>query len=49
MKGTREMISDDAAPSADGGTAGRTSSLPFDIRVAHQVRMYDFLLGGYFR
>jgi len=40
------MISDDAAPSAGGGTAGGTSSLPFDIRVAHQARMYDYLLGG---
>ena len=42
------MISDDAAPSAGGGTAGETSSLPFDVRVAHQARMYDYLLGGYF-
>jgi hypothetical protein len=46
MKGTREMISDDAAPSAGDSTAGETSSLPFDIRVAHQARMYDYLLGG---
>jgi hypothetical protein len=45
MKGTREMISDDAAPSAGDSTAGETSSLPFDIRVAHQARMYDYLLG----
>jgi hypothetical protein len=40
------MSSDDAVPSADGGTAGETSSLSFDIRVAHQARMYDYLLGG---
>jgi hypothetical protein len=46
------MISDDAAPSAgastagESGTAGETSSLPFDVRVAHQARMYDYLLGG---
>src|ERR1700754_2947982 len=38
------MTSDDAA--APGGTAGETGSLPFDISVAHQARMYDYLLGG---
>src|ERR1700753_2452000 len=38
------MTSDDAA--APGGTAGKTGSLPFDISVAHQARMYDYLLGG---
>jgi hypothetical protein len=42
------MISDDAARSAEGGSAGETSSLSFDIRVAHQARMYDYLLGGCF-
>ena len=42
MKGYREMTSDDAA-APGGGTAG---SLPFDISVAHQARVYDYLLGG---
>ena len=40
------MISDDAAPSADGGSAGETGPLSFDVRVAHQARIYDYLLGG---
>jgi hypothetical protein len=40
------MISDDAAPSADGGSAGETGLLSFDVRVAHQARIYDYLLGG---
>jgi hypothetical protein len=30
----------------DGGSDGDTGSLPFDTSVAHQARMYDFLLGG---
>jgi hypothetical protein len=37
------MISDEAA--ATGGTTG-TGSLPFDTSVAHQARVYDYLLGG---
>jgi S-adenosyl methyltransferase len=40
------MISDDAAPSADGGSAGEIGPLSFDVRVAHQARIYDYLLGG---
>jgi S-adenosyl methyltransferase len=39
------MTSDDAV-APGGGTAGKTGSLPFDISVAHQARMYDYLLGG---
>jgi Cell division protein SepF len=42
------MISDDAAPSVGGGTAGETGSPPIDGRVAHQARVYDYLLGGCF-
>jgi hypothetical protein len=42
------MINDDAAPSAGDSTVGETSSLQFDIRVAHQARMYDYLLGRCF-
>jgi hypothetical protein len=39
------MTSDEpAAPG--GGTAGKTGSLPFDTSVAHQARVYDYLLGG---
>jgi hypothetical protein len=39
------MTSDEAAAS-DGGTAGRPGGLAFDTSVAHQARMYDFVLGG---
>ena len=47
------MISDDAAPPADGGSVGETGPLSFDVRVAHQARIYeariyDYLLGGCF-
>ena len=35
----------DEAPAADGGT-GRARPPGFDISVAHQARMYDYLLGG---
>jgi hypothetical protein len=35
----------DEAPPADGGT-GRARPPGFDISVAHQARMYDYLLGG---
>jgi hypothetical protein len=39
------MTSDQA--SASGGDAdGKAGSLPFDTSVAHQARMYDYLLGG---
>jgi hypothetical protein len=40
------MTSDNAA--VPGGAAGKTGSLPFDTSVAHQARMYDYLLGGCF-
>jgi hypothetical protein len=40
------MTSDDAAAPDGGSTAGKTGSLPFDTSVAHQARMYDYLLGG---
>ncbi len=36
------MISDDAA----GPGHGKRGPLPFDIGVAHQARMYDYVLGG---
>jgi hypothetical protein len=37
-------------PAAKGsdGSAGKVGPLPFDISVAHQARMYDYALGGYF-
>jgi len=38
------MSSDEAA--ATDGTTGNTGSLPFDTSVAHQARVYDYLLGG---
>jgi hypothetical protein len=40
------MPSDEAAVPGDGGTAGKVGSLPFDTSVAHQARMYDYVLGG---
>ena len=37
----------DAAPAEHGaGTSGEVRSLPFDTTVAHQARMYDYVLGG---
>ncbi len=39
------MTSADAAPPGGGSAAGEAASLPFDISVAHQARMYDYLLG----
>jgi S-adenosyl methyltransferase len=39
------MTSDQAA-GPGGGTARKRGSLPFDTSVAHQARMYDYLLGG---
>jgi S-adenosyl methyltransferase len=38
-----EMTSHEAPAHDDGGT---TESPPFDTSVAHQARMYDYLLGG---
>jgi hypothetical protein len=40
------MTSDDAAAPDNGGTGGKISPLPFDTSVAHQARMYDYMLGG---
>jgi S-adenosyl methyltransferase len=40
------MTSDDAAPPGGGSASGVAGSLPFDISVAHQAPMYDYLLGG---
>jgi trans-aconitate methyltransferase len=40
------MTGDGAAAPGDGSTAEEADSLPFDIRVAHQARIYDYLLGG---
>jgi hypothetical protein len=39
-----EMSSDEAA--ATDSTTGNTEPLPFDTSVAHQARVYDYLLGG---
>ncbi len=39
------MTSDDDAPGG-GGSAGEIGPLPFDTSVAHQARMYDYMLGG---
>ena len=37
----------DAAGSS--GLADRTGPPTFDVSVANQARMYDYLFGGYFR
>jgi hypothetical protein len=42
------MTSDNTA-AAGGGGGGKTGTPPFDVSVAHQARMYDYLLGGCFR
>jgi hypothetical protein len=39
------MASDEAMAQGDG-TVRKTGSPPFDTSVAHQARMYDYLLGG---
>jgi hypothetical protein len=39
-----EMGSDEAAATDDA--TGNTGSVPFDTSVAHQARVYDYLLGG---
>jgi hypothetical protein len=39
------MTSDEPAASG-GGTASKTEPPPFDTSVAHQARIYDYLLGG---
>jgi S-adenosyl methyltransferase len=40
------MTSNDAAAPEVDGPAGTAGPLPFDITVAHQARVYDYLLGG---
>ena len=40
------MTSDEAAAPGSDSTAGTDGPLPFDTSVAHQARMYDYLLGG---
>jgi hypothetical protein len=39
------MTSDEAAVEG-GSAAGKAGALPFDTTVAHQARMYDYVLGG---
>ena len=39
------MTSDDVA-APGGGTGSKAGALPFDTSVAHQARMYDYVLGG---
>jgi hypothetical protein len=40
-------MTSDEAPAPDGGT-GSAGAPEFDTSVAHQARMYDYLLGGCF-
>src|SRR5450755_2580546 len=39
-------MTSDEAMAPGGGTADKTGPLPFDTTVAHQARVYDYLLGG---
>jgi hypothetical protein len=39
-------MTSDEATAPGGGTADKTGPLPFDTSVAHQARVYDYLLGG---
>jgi hypothetical protein len=49
MRGNEMTASDEAAAPAQGNrTAGKAGPLPFDTSVAHQARVYDYLLGGCF-
>jgi hypothetical protein len=45
MKERPAMTTDDTAAPNDG-TAGKAGPLAFDTSVAHQARMYDYILGG---
>jgi hypothetical protein len=36
----------DEAVAQGGDTAGSAGLLPFDTSVAHQARIYDYVLGG---
>ena len=40
------MTSDGAAAPGGEAATGKAGTLPFDITVAHQARMYDYVLGG---
>jgi hypothetical protein len=45
MTGKGAMTTDETA-APNGSTAGKTGRLAFDTSVAHQARVYDFVLGG---
>src|SRR5258705_6409746 len=40
------MTASDEAPAQGGSPAAGVGPLPFDTSVAHQARVYDYLLGG---
>jgi hypothetical protein len=42
------MTSDDAAAPCGAAATGEVRPVPSDITVAHQPRMYDYVLGGCF-
>jgi len=39
-------MTSDETPAQGGGPAGSAALLPFDTSVAHQARIYDYVLGG---
>jgi len=40
------MTNDEAVTPGSGSSTGKTGPLPFDTSVAHQARVYDYMLGG---
>jgi len=40
------MTSNEIATPGSDSSPGKTGPLPFDTSVAHQARVYDYLLGG---
>ncbi len=40
------MTSSEAASPGSDSTVGTGTPLPFDTSVAHQARVYDYMLGG---
>jgi hypothetical protein len=48
MKAIKGMTSDNAAAPGGAAPTGEVRRVPFDITVAHQPRMYDYVLGGCF-
>jgi len=46
MRHAAVSSSEAAAPAGDDGTVSKTGTLPFDVTIAHQARIYNYVLGG---